>query len=101
MDIEKAIQFLLEQQAKHESRQHEFDANISKLNEGLLQVHEMLLQTNAHLVQVAATQERTGEILATLAERQIETENALAALAAETKTLTSVLERHLADHERP
>lgn len=91
MDIEPAIQFMLEQQARHESRQQEFDLNIAKLNEGLLRVNEMVLQTNDHLVHIAASQERAGEILATLAERQIKTEDALSALML-------VVERHIANH---
>lgn len=107
MDIEAAIQFLLEQQARHESRQQEFDVNIAKLNEGLLRVNEMVLQTNANLVHVSAAQERANEILVTLAERQVKTEEALSALTERQikteESLSSVMlvvERHIANHDQ-
>ena len=91
MDIESTIQFLLDQQAKHEARQQVFELDVAKIN-------EMLLQTNANLVHVTASQERASEILATLAERQIKTEDALSDLAGRVQTLMSVVESHLANH---
>lgn len=98
-DIESTIQFWLEQQARHEARQQEFEANISQINAALLQVNEMVLQTNANLIHVTAAQERTSEILATLAERQIKTEEALSDLAGQVQTLMAVVERNLTNHD--
>jgi hypothetical protein len=86
MDVESTIQFLLDQQAQHEARQQQFEIDIAKVN-------EMLLQTNANLVHITAAQERASEILATLAERQVKTEDALSALML-------VVEAHIANHSR-
>lgn len=91
MDAESTIQFLLEQQARHETRQQEFEADLAKVN-------AMLLQTNATMLEVAAAQARSNEILATLAERQIKTEDSVSELASHVQTLMSVVERHIANH---
>ena len=60
MDLEKTIQFLLEQQARFDARQEQFEADILKINNVLLHI--------------ANAQERTNEILAALAEKHVELE---------------------------
>lgn len=96
MDVEGTIQFILEQQAHHEAK---FAGDIARIN-GIL-------------VEVATSQERTNAILATLAERQVATEETVRALGetmqvlaqrqtATEETLHALLlsvERHIANHK--
>ncbi len=98
MDIEKTMQFILDQQARS--------------NETLTKVQETILDVVRTLVDVANAQERTNEILATLAERQIEaeearrtTEAAINRLAEQQKiteknlnVLLLTVERHISNH---
>ena len=84
MDVERTMEFLLEQQtrfaaqeARHEARQEKFEDD--------------LLRINAVLLDVASTQERGNEIMATLSERQLKSEELLQAL------ITTV-ERHIGNH---
>ncbi len=62
MDIEKTMQFLLEQQARFDARQAEFVVRHAQFE---VQINEILLR-------VASAQERTSAILATLTERHVE-----------------------------
>ena len=56
MDIEKTIQYLLEQQARFDARQAEFEAYRVKFEKDVSAINDILLR-------VAAAQERTNEIL--------------------------------------
>jgi len=112
MDIEKTMQFLLEQQARFDARQAEFDARQAELlaRQGQFvdrqaQFEERMTRIESVLLDVATAQEKTNEILATLTERHVElaqshkqlsdaqqvTEQSLNALIA-------TLERHIANH---
>jgi ABC-type transporter Mla subunit MlaD len=96
VDIERTIQFILEQQAQISAQFSNHHARFE---------HDMV-QINAVLLDVATTQERTNQILATLAERQIATEEAVSRLADRQNTteqtlntLISTVERHIANHK--
>jgi hypothetical protein len=71
MDVERTMQFIVQQQAQ-------FTNDIDRIN--------------AVMLDVANAQARTNEILATLAERQVATEETL-------NTLMLTVERHIANHE--
>ena len=91
MDVEKTMQFLLEQQARFDARQAQSEERMTRIENVLLDV--------------ATAQAGTNEILATLTERHVElaqshkelsdaqqvTEQSLNALIA-------TLERHIANH---
>jgi hypothetical protein len=70
MDVEKTIQFILEQQAR-------FMTDLAELR--------------AVVLDLANTQEKTNEIVAVLAERQVATEENL-------NSLIATVERHIAGH---
>jgi hypothetical protein len=98
MDVEKTIQFLLEQQAKFDARE--------------AQSRELMAQIQSVLLDVATKQENTNAILTTLAERhsalalsheelakaQRETEHRLSSLAQSLQSLSATVERHIATH---
>jgi Tfp pilus assembly protein PilN len=70
MDVERTIEFLLEQQSKHDAR--------------LAKIEELLLD-------FATSHEQTNEIVAVLAERQVQTEQML-------QSLIQIVERHVSTH---
>jgi Tfp pilus assembly protein PilN len=70
MDVERTIEFLLEQQSKHDAR--------------LAKVEELL-------VELATSHERTNEIVAVLTKRQVQTEEML-------QSLIQIVERQIASH---
>jgi hypothetical protein len=82
MDIEKTMQFLLEQQARFDARQAKFEERFA---EGMVQINDILIR-------VTSAQERTSEILATLTERHLELEENVNALV-------SAVDRHIASHK--
>ena len=82
MDIEATMQLILEQQAQ-------FAADIQMIKEV---IRDGFQQINAVVLDLAASNERTNEIVAVLAERQVRTEESL-------QTLADTLQRHLADHK--
>ena len=84
MDVERTIEFLLQQQARFDERQQKHDERQAKFEEDMLQI-------NAILLDFAATQERTNEIVAVLAERQVKTEELL-------QSLITTVEQHIAGH---
>lgn len=105
MDIEKTIQFLLEQQARFDSRQAEFDSRQAEFLARQATFEEDILQINDVLLRVATTQENTNLILATLTERHVALASSHQELSEAQKiteeklhTLISTLERHLASH---
>jgi hypothetical protein len=77
VDIERTIEFLLDQVSHHEAR--------------LAKIEESFLQLNAIVLDVASSEERTNEIVAVLAERQVQTEQML-------QSLIQTVERHIATH---
>jgi len=70
MDVEKTVEFLLEQASHH-------DARLSKIEQDILQL-------NSIIIRVATSQERTNEIVAVLAQRVVD--------------ISDLLERHIATH---
>lgn len=98
MDVEKTMQFLLEQQARFDARQAQFEERMARIE--------------AVLLDVANAQERTNEILATLTERHVELAESHMELAQSHKELSeaqkvteqnlnaliSTVERHIATH---
>lgn len=91
MDIEGTMQFILAQQAR--------------TNEILTTAEQTILEVGRTLLNVANAQERTNEILVTLAQRQVATEEAIRRLAERQSTteenlnvLLSTVERHIANH---
>ena len=98
MDVEKTMQFLLEQQARFDARQAEFDARQLRFDEDMLRINDVLLR-------VATSQERTNEILAVLTERHIdlatshqELTEAQKATEENLNALISTVERHVTSH---
>jgi two-component sensor histidine kinase len=112
MDVEKTIQFLLEQQARFDARQAQFDERQAKFLTSHAEFltrqtrfEEDIVQINGVLLRVATAQERTNEILATLTERHVELAQSHKELSeAQTTTeqnlnaLISSVERHIANH---
>ena len=91
MDVEKTMQFLLEQQARFDARQ--------------AQSEERMTRIESVLFDIATAQTRTNEILATLTERHVELaqshkELSDAQLVTEQNlnALIATLERHIANH---
>lgn len=84
MDVERTIEFLLQQQARFAEQQHEHDKRQTKFEEDLLHINTILLE-------IVTAQERGNEITAVLAERQVKTEELL-------QTLITTVDRHIASH---
>jgi predicted transcriptional regulator len=112
MDLEKTMQFLLEQQARFDARQAEFDARQAEfgarhaeLLASQAQSGERMTRIENVLLGVATAQERTNEILATLTERHVELAQSHRALSEARRVteqnlnaLISAAERHIASH---
>lgn len=102
MDVEKTIQFLLEQQARFDARQAELNARQAEIVEREAQFEqrfeEGMVQINEILVRVASAQERTNEILATLAGKHVELAERHQELEQNVSALVSAMERHIAGH---
>ncbi|MFY9553118.1 MAG: hypothetical protein WAV20_06930 [Blastocatellia bacterium] len=127
MDIEKTVQFLLEQQARLEARQAGFIERFAEVIEcfdkSMTQSAERIAEIENLLAEVATSQTKTSAVLATLAERHVEmeesqkvteqnlnafqrsTEQNIRALSVAQKTtqqnlnaLTANIERHIANH---
>ena len=96
MDVEKTMQFLVEQQARFDARQAELQA----------QFEERMTRIESVLLDVALAQERTNAILATLTEQHVELAQSHKKLA-EAQQVTEqnlnaliiTLERHIANHK--
>jgi len=96
MDVEKTIQFLVEQQARFDARQAEFQA----------QFEERMTRIESVLLDVAMAQERTNAILATLTEQHVELAQSHKKLSEAQQVTTQnlnaliiTLERHIANHK--
>jgi hypothetical protein len=83
MDVERTIEFLLEQQSR-------FLEQLSRSDERQARFESDMLQINSILVEVATTQERTNEIVAALAEQLVE-------LSKRQRELSEVAERRHAE----
>jgi chromosome segregation ATPase len=107
VDIERTMEFILEQQARLAEQQARFAEQLAaqqaNFEERLIAQEERfnreLAGVTAVLLDVATAQERTNEIVATLAERQIETEQVVKALGERLDALMIVVERHISDHK--
>ncbi|MEK6286571.1 MAG: hypothetical protein AABO57_12595, partial [Acidobacteriota bacterium] len=74
MDIEGTIQFILDQQAQFSSDMARIDSTLERTGEFLATLAQRQITTEETTRGLANSQERTGEFLATLAQRQITTE---------------------------
>jgi hypothetical protein len=99
MDIERTIQFIIEQQA-------EFASDIQLIKEAIQAQQEQsktqqaqLSQLTAMVLDLATSHERTNEIVAVLAERQVNTEEALNKVAQSLAELAATVDRHIAGHK--
>lgn len=98
MDVERTMEFILEQQAQFATEFEKVNAALMRSAERHDAIEELLsrmaqnqLTIQDAVVDIASAQERANEILATLAERQIETERAM-------RELAQTVERHIAGH---
>lgn len=112
MDVEKTIQFLLEQQARFDARQAQFDerqadflASQAEFLNRQTRFEEDIVQINDVLLRVATAQERTNEILPTLTERHVQLaqsrkvlSEAQAVTEQNLNALISTVEGHIANH---
>ena len=109
MDIEKTIQFLLEQQARFDAHQAELATHQAEFaaHQTELVAHQAshqarfekdVIQINDILIRVSAAQERTSEILATLTERHVELAKSHQETEQNLNALISTVERHITNH---
>ncbi|HEY6329812.1 MAG TPA: hypothetical protein VI756_10775, partial [Blastocatellia bacterium] len=91
MDVQRTIEFLLEQQAKHDARLAEAEAILVNLAKGVARHDARIAKIEELLVEFATAEERTSAIVEALAERQVKTEEMLQALI-------QLVERHIANH---
>ena len=102
MDAEGTMQFILEQQAQFaadiqqikeviKTQQDQFAADIQQIKEVIKTQQDQFGQLGSALLDIATAQAKTNEIVAVLAERQVETEQNL-------NSLMSIVERHIAGH---
>ena len=114
MDVERTIQFLLEQQARFDARQAqfaddfaarqaEFEARHAKFE---AKFEEDITRINSIMLTVATSQERTNEILVALTEKHLELAESHKNLAEAQKSTEEKLhaviiavERHLSNHK--
>jgi hypothetical protein len=98
MDIERTMQFILEQQAQ-------FASDIQILKEAAKAQEEQfgreIVRINSVLLEVAGSQERTSEILAVLAEKHVELANAQKVTEEKLHVLIDTVERHISNHNAP
>ena len=103
MDVERTIQFILEQQAQISAQfsnfQTQFAAFQTQVAASEARFANDIVQINSVLLDLATSQERTNAILEILAERQIHTERTLNSLMATVDSLTATVERHIANHK--
>jgi hypothetical protein len=99
MDVEKTIQFLLEQQARFdarfEARQAQFEASLEVQK---ARFEEEVSRINSVILEIARAQEKTNEILFTLAARHVELTESHNATEQTLNALASTVERHISSH---
>jgi predicted metal-dependent enzyme (double-stranded beta helix superfamily) len=112
MDVERTMEFILEQQAQFATEFEQVNAALMRSTERHDAIEELVsrmaqnqLSIQQAVVDIATAQERTNEILATLAERHIETEQAIRELARSQENtqetvnvLLKTVERHISNH---
>jgi len=105
MDVEKTIEFILEQQARFSTDLSQFSNSLNQLSTGLNQVSDGLNRLNGIVLDLANSQERTNPILETLAERHVElavshkeSTDQLKIIEQNLNSLILALERHIASH---
>jgi hypothetical protein len=109
MDVERTIQFLLQQQARFDQVLREQQTILHEQQTISAEQHARfeseMSEIRGVLLDLANHQERTNEIVAILAERQVATEETVRGLAWQQKTteqnlnaLIAILERHIASH---
>jgi hypothetical protein len=127
MDIEKTIQFMLEQQARFDAQfnarldaqQARFEEQAARVEEQIFRTEEQISRTEEQISRInevlhalATAQERTNAIVATLAERHVELAQSHKRLAEAHERLSeaqgtterslnaliSTVERHIANH---
>lgn len=116
MDVEKTMQFLLEQQARFDARQAQYEAQsverITRIESVLLEVATAQTRTNAILtalterhvelaqshMALSEAQRVTEQNLNALSEAQRITEQSLNATEQNLNALISVVERHIGSH---
>jgi hypothetical protein len=98
MDIEGTIAFLLEQQARFAAQQVEFASDIQAIKEVLRAQQEQfaasISQINTVLLDLATAQERTNEIVVTLAEPHVGVVEQHKVVEQALNALISTVERH-------
>ena len=116
MDIEKTIQFLLEQQARFDAqqaeyaaqfaaRQAEFAAHQAQFEARQAKFEEDISVINGIVLRVATSQQRTNEILEALTEKHLELAESHKVLSEAQRSteqkldaVISAVERHIANH---
>jgi endonuclease III len=106
MDVEKTIQFLLEQQARFDARQFEFVAEFAAHQAEFAdrqakfeaKFEEDITRINSVILSLATTQERTNAILERLAEKHVELAEAQRSTEQKLHAVISALERHIENH---
>ena len=109
MDIEKTIQFLLEQQARFDARQAEyaaqFAAHQAEFEARQAKFEEDISVINGIVLRVATSQQRTNEILEALTEKHLELAESHKVLSEAQRSteqkldaVISAVERHIANH---
>jgi chromosome segregation ATPase len=74
MDVEKTMQFLLEQQARFDARQAQFVERQAQFEQRMAEIQNRMAEIQNILQDVATAQINTNAILATLAEQHVELE---------------------------
>ena len=91
MDVERTMQFILEQQAQ-------FASDIQVIKEVIKAQQDELSQVNSILRELATAQERTIAVVETLAERHMELADQQRATEQNLNALISTVDRHIASH---
>jgi len=114
MDVERTIQFLLEQQARFDARQAEFAARQAEAAAAFAarqaefevrhakfeaKFEEDITRINSVIVSIATSQQRTNEILVALTEKHVELAEAQRSTEHKLHAVISALERHIANHQ--
>jgi hypothetical protein len=114
VDVEKTIQFLLEQAARADARLAALDATIAdiaaRLKEHGVRFDTEMTRINSTLVVITAMQQHAGAVLDALAERQLQLEEshyrgmqelreAQKDTTQKLNVLISLFERHILDHK--
>lgn len=92
MDVEGTIEFLIAQQARFAEQQIQLVTDLTELRVAVSELHAVVLD-------LANTQTRTNEILATLAERHMDLAQQHKITEQNLNALISTVDRHIAGHE--